>query len=208
MGGDGAKVRLGAIAAIVLLEFSGCHSSGQKTRYTNEEYGFSVVAPENLPTCRGSESASRHDTGIVLFLDDGPNGCVEVQARPHVAISASYNAMFAKSLDEALPRYEDSVVPSERAGEQKSAPTDIAFHGRASAASRWDRRDGWIEIGVVTHGGILREGAGVGSAFPEVRYLAALHTRRERNGKDLPLFRKILAGIEIGRTDYEELLAC
>jgi hypothetical protein len=183
--------KLSIVAFLIAIPFAIVANDSQ---YANSEFGFVVEVPPGAPTCRSE--APEHDAGIDIFLDSGAEGCEELQRRPFIGVNASYNAMLAPTADDVL-----KLTVGRPSGKQGIAPTQLQINGRKSAASRWDRDDGWIDIRVVTQAGTWPSGAeDRDEAVPYVNYTVILHTMPKRLEGDVALLRTVLSEIRISRS--------
>jgi hypothetical protein len=168
------------------------------SQYSNSEFRFVVGLPPEAPTCRSQ--APEHDGGINIFLDSGPDGCEELQRRPFIGVYASYNAMLAPTAKDVL-----KLALARPSGRLGRTPRHLQINGRKSAASRWDRDDGWIDIRVVSQGGKWpSEAEDRDKAVPYVNYTVMLHTTPKRLEEDVARLRAVLRDVRISQPDESQ----
>lgn len=179
------SARGGASVLVAALALSVADSAtAALTRYTNEEFGFSVVIPTGASTCRSTPP--EHDHGINAFLDSGPDGCDNLETRPYLGAAAFYNAS-----EDTSPKAALGGICTLQGATRASAPAGLDIAGLRSAACRANSADkAWIDILVVTQTGPKGE-------MSAVNYDANLHTTPQRFEADLARFRSFLKGIEI-----------
>jgi hypothetical protein len=145
--------------------------------YTNSEFGFSIQVPPHRPTCGAQPDT--HNTGIIIFLDDGPSDCAGQNRRTFLAVNGAYNSTDARTAYEVL---------STICGTAQAMRTNSKSLGNLTrkwpAMCRVEYQDGYVDMILVNQRreSIVR-GYSAKDETPLINYTVVLHTRsKEFNG--------------------------
>ena len=159
--------------------------------YRNEEFGIRLTIPKGLQLCVPPEH--EHDHGPVFLLRHTKSrACDDLSDERYVAIFAGYNAVDGTK---RLGDYLKSVCTGIGRGRCRLAPRDLQIAGMRSKAGRVNRKDGWIDIFVVTQGG--KPDPQFDATVPSVNYDLSLHTTARHFDEDLRTFRELLSTVKL-----------
>jgi hypothetical protein len=150
--------------------------------YSNAEFGFRVTLPATRPSC--TNDGYQHDTGVLFYLDHGPNRCTGNDSRPWMSVHGHFNVEDWNDAHGWLIR-----IPCDgKDGKVRPAPPGLFIGAHRAAGCRIDTPDGWILIVAAW----LRTPANA----PQMIYSAMLHTTPARLSRDLARFRTTAKSIE------------
>jgi hypothetical protein len=150
--------------------------SRAEERLFNEEYGISVMFPNNLHGCVASSGGHPH--GFVARISKDQTGCDRGEASRSeraILIYANYNSAFRASADAALGNLcagslRKVPIPAEKLSR-------LSFGGRKSAVCVAERADHSIDVYVVTQNGKWPSRDHLAEFMtPYINYMAMLHT--------------------------------
>ncbi|HYW67625.1 MAG TPA: hypothetical protein VFB10_13035 [Candidatus Dormibacteraeota bacterium] len=159
--------------------------------YRNEEFGITAPVPEGALLCPTPQNEHDHGPLFLLGTRDSKR-CQDVERQRAIDVFASYNAIQAtKTLDKFLR----SECRNTFKAECRPAPSGLQVNGLPSKAARVSCPDGWIDIFVVTQAG--KPAPDFDASVPSVNYDLSLHTTPGHLKEDLPIFRAVLATIQL-----------
>ncbi|HVZ29360.1 MAG TPA: hypothetical protein VG839_03130 [Asticcacaulis sp.] len=189
--------------------------------FQNDEFNFHVTFPVGSQVC--SAVASEHPYGFYAWYGQ-PTDCAATAkadaSASAMGVYAAYNTTYLRSALATLPKAcrpakpvpaatpADGVKP-EAPAETKPvaapvpAPVDaktlaeLNFRRYKSVQCATVQPDGSIDIDVATQAGKWQDGNDPGFETPLINYRATLHTSPDRLDKDLAMFRKFLAKVDI-----------
>jgi hypothetical protein len=164
-------------------------AAGVLPTIVNDEYKFSAGIPITMISCEAA--SGNHPHGFTILLHPEKQGCSSSTPQPYVGLFGDYNVLYAKTPVQSL-RFLCSPSQVLESGELHS----LAFPGHASAACRKNEENGWVDVFVVAQAGSWPDETGKSDA-PYINYTAQLHTRAAVLTRDLKIFKRILAAVNI-----------